>query len=318
VKIAFSAAVVLCAGALAATCATAEASAPATATAEASAPATATAEASPPGPIPYAYARHYVNGQVSRYAYTEQQTGSPTVTAVARLRSYVRHGIGGEQVRWVALDSGGQDLSAQARAFPPYHLSLDPRDPNGLALPDTQAAGELQGPVDDLLTFYVGLSAHTGIGDLHQPGQSRVDPTLLPGDFSNATTPVGQDLVQLTTTLTRLSARKATFSSSFQPPPQGGLTLTQPFMSSPVCGSTPNNFELVRAAGAQYIALWGCESFTLTTVVDRASGRIDSVQMANPLQLDAAVCQDQALTECSPIPPTTLLRTVQLTRVTGR
>ena len=75
---------------------------------------------------------------MSRYAYTEQQTGSPTVTAVARLRSYVRHGIGGEQVKWGALYSDGQDLSAQARAFPPYDLSLDPRDPDGLALPDTQ------------------------------------------------------------------------------------------------------------------------------------------------------------------------------------
>ena len=274
----------------------------------------ASASSSPWPPAPaYTYARHYVNGQVSRYSYAEQQTGSD-VTAVARLTSYVRRGIGGEQVNWVALYSNGQDLSAQARAFPPYDLSLDPRDPNGLALPNTQTAGQLQGPVDNLLTFYVGLSAGVGIDNLHQPGQSYVDPTPLSGNFSNATTPVGQDLIQLTTTLTSLSARQATFSSSYQPPPGGGLKLSKPFMSSPVCGSVPNNFELVQAQGAEYVALWGCESFTVTTVVDRASGQIVSVQMTNPIQLDGALCQDEALTKCSPIPPTTLKQTVQLTR----
>jgi hypothetical protein len=114
----------------------------------------------------------------------------------------------------------------------------------------------------------------TGTPALHQPGQSYVDPTLLSGNFANSTTPVGQDLIQLTTTLTSLSGRQATFTSSCQPPPQGGLQPYQPFMSSPVCGSTPNNFELVQAEGAEY----------------------------------------EALTECTPIPPTTLQRTVQYYR----
>jgi hypothetical protein len=288
---------VFCAGTLvAATCSSASAS-------------------SSPGPASpaYTYARHYVKGQVVRYTYTENESGA-VLTAVARLRSYVHHGIGGEQVKWVALDSGGQNLDAQARAFPPYNLSLDPRDQDGLALPNTQTAGLLQGPIEDLGTFYVSLSGRVGIDNLHQPGQSYVDPTLLSGNFSNATTPVGQDLIQLTTTLTGLSARRATFTSSYQPPSGGGLTLTQPWMDSPVCGSVPNNFEQVQAKGADWDAVWGCEQFTITTVVDRASGQIVSVQMTNPLQLDATQCLDEALTECSPITPFTLPRTVQLTR----
>ena len=296
-RIAFSAIVVFCAGTLVATCSAASAS------------------TSPP---PYTYARQYVNGQVSHYTYTEDQTatGQPetTITAVARLRSYVRDRIGGEQVKWVSLIADGQDLSAQARAFAQYDLSLDPRDPDGLALPDTQTAGQLQAPVDDLLNFYVDLSPLVGIGNLHQPGQSYVDPKLLSGNFSNATTPVGQDLTQLTTALTGLGAEQATFISSYQPPPAGGLQLSQPFMSSPVCGSVPNNFELVQAEGTAYVALWGCESFTITTVVDRASGQIISAQMTNPLQLDAVLCQDEAMTQCSPVSPTTLQRTVQLIR----
>lgn len=80
-----------------------------------------------------------------------------------------------------------------------------------------------------------------------------------------------------------------------------------------MCGSTPNNFELVQAEG-RVRRVVGCESFTVTTVVDRFSGQIVSVQMTNPLQLDRTLCQDEALTECTPIPPTTLQRTVLYVR----
>jgi hypothetical protein len=297
VRVAFSAIMVFCACILvAATC--------------------SPASASPlPGPptAGYTYHRFYINGQVTNYAYTEDEPGTE-VTAEAVLTSYVRHHIGGEQVNWVSLYSNGQNLSAQAQAFPPYDMSLDPRDPNGLTLPNTQTAGQLQNPIDDLYTFYGGLSYAVGIDNLHQPGQSYVEPTLLHGYFSSATAPFGQDLVQATTTLTSLTAQQATFSGSFQPPAGGGLTLSEPWMSSPVCGSTPNNFELVQEDGSQWLALWGCESFTTTIVVDRFGGRIISAQMTNPLQVDLTVCQDEALTECSPIQSTTLQRTVQLTR----
>lgn len=262
----------------------------------------------------YTYHRHYINGQVTRYSYTELITGGTEVTAEARLRSFIRHGIGGERIKWVSLFANGQDLSAQARAFPPYDMSLDPKNPGGLVQPDTQTAGELSNPILDLFTFYGGLSPFVGIGNLHQPGQSYVEPTLLHGVFSNATTPFGQDLVRVTTTLTSLTGQQATFTGSYQPPAEGGLTLSQPWMSSPVCGTTPNNFELVQQQGSQYQALWGCESFTTTTVVDRPSGRIVSAQMTDPLTVDLTVCQDAALTECSPIQTVSLLRTVQVTR----
>jgi hypothetical protein len=264
---------------------------------------------------PYTYARDYIKGEVSLYTYTEDEAingaEESNTTAVARLKSYVHGGIGGEQVKWVALSTNGEDLNAEALAFPPYDVSLDPRDLGSLALPDTQTAPDLQGPVDDLDTFYVGLSAHTGIGNLHQVGQSFVDPALLSGDFSNATTPVGQDLIQLTTTLSSLSDQQATFTSSYQPPPGGGLALTQAFMNTPLCGSVPNNFEQVQESGTVYQALWGCEQFTVTTVVSRATGQMISVQMTNLLQLDVTQCLDEALTECGPVAPLTLQRIVQ-------
>ena len=127
----------------------------------------------------------------------------------------------------------------------------------------------------------------------------------------NATTPVGEDLIQLTTTLTSLSDQQATFTSSCEPPPGGGLTLTRAFTNSPLCGSVPNNFEQIQESGTQYQALWGCEQLAVTTVVTRATGQIVSVQMTNQLQLDLTQCQDEALTECGPITPITLQRIVQ-------
>jgi hypothetical protein len=251
----------------------------------------------------YTYARHYADGQVTSFTYTEHQAGATAqITAVAKLTSYVRDGVGGEQVKWVSLTDAGHNLNAQAQAFPPYDLSLDPRAANALALPKQSIPAGLQGPVDDLLTFFVGLSTQAGVANLHAPGDSYVDPKPLSGNFSSATAPVGQDLIQLTTTLTALNSRQATFKSVYQPPPQGGLKLFRSFMNSPVCAGAPNNFQLVEAEGPQYIALWGCESFTITTVVDRASGQLVSVQMTNPLKLAGKLCQDKALTKCTAIP----------------
>jgi hypothetical protein len=197
----------------------------------------------------YTYARSYVKGQVSVYTYTEDESVAglpqPELTAVARLKSYVRGGI----------------------------------------------------------------------GNLHDAGRSVVDPTPLSGNFSSASTPVGQDLIQLTTSLTSLTDQQVTFTSYFQPPPGGGLNLTAPFMDSPVCGSVPNNFEevSVRQTGG-FRALWGCEQFTVTTVVSRSSGQIVSAQMSNLVQLDLTNCQDEALTECGADEPLTIQRTVTYSR----
>src|SRR5262245_10344167 len=83
--------------------------------------------ASPQALPGYAYARHYVSGQVTSFTYTEHDTGAAgPLTAVVKLTSYVRGGVGGEQVKWVALkDPAGHDLDAQAQASPAYDLSLD-------------------------------------------------------------------------------------------------------------------------------------------------------------------------------------------------
>lgn len=264
----------------------------------------------------YTYTRQYLDGQVARYTYTEQGAGATAgVTAVVQLTSVVHNGVGGERVRWVTLRDMGKDLTAQATAFPVYELSLDPRSKDALTLPEGPLPAALQGPVDDLLTFYVDLSDKVGIAKLHRIGSSYTDPVTLAGNFSSATAPVGRDVIQLTTTLTALNARQATFTSAYQPPQRRKLTPYRSSMSAPVCGSTPTNFQLVQLQGSRYIALWGCESFTVTTVVDRTSGQIVSVKMVNPLHLKGEVCPSPALIGCSAIPDTHQERLARLVRM---
>jgi hypothetical protein len=264
----------------------------------------------------FTYARQYVDGQVARYTYTEQRAGAPaTVTALVRLTSVVHNGIGGERVQWVALsDTSGHDLGALARTFPAYELSLDPRATNALTLPRQPIPAALQGPVDDLLTFFVDLSGRVGIAKLHRIGASYTDPAPLTGNFASATAPVGRDVIQLTTTLSALSASRATFTSAYQPPNRLVLKPYRTWMSAPVCGRAPNNFQLVQRQGTRYVALWGCESFTATTVVDRTGGQIVSVSMANPLHLKGALCPGPALTGCTALPDTRLQRLVKFVR----
>jgi hypothetical protein len=263
----------------------------------------------------YTYAWHYVAGQVVRYTYTEQRGGATTdVTAVVQLTPVVHGGIGGASVRWIALRDMGHDLTTLAQAFPAYELSLDPRATGTLTLPEQHIPAALQGPVDDFLTFFVDLSDKVGITKLHRVGNAYTDPKPLTGNFASATSPVGRDVIQLTTTLSALSTRQATFTSSYQPPQQRKLTPYRPWMSAPVCGKVPNNFQLVQRQGSRYIALWGCESFTVTTVVDRTSGQIVSVKMVNPLHLKGELCPSPALTGCTAIPDTHQERLVRLVR----
>ncbi len=264
----------------------------------------------------YTYARHYLSGQVTRYTYTERDAGSPAkLTAVAQLSSFGHGRTGGETVRWIALTSKqGQNLDAQAQALPAYTLSLSPGAKHGLRPPRANVSPELQGPVDDLLTFFVDLSPRVGIATLHRPGDSHVDAKLLGGNFANATTPVGHDVIQLTTTLTSQTARQVSFRSAYEPPRHRSLRPYRPWMKAPVCGRTPNNFQLVMSLGTRYTALWGCERFVVRTVVDRGSGRIVSVMMTNPLHLEGRLCPTLALTGCTPIPAIHQQRIVSLIR----
>lgn len=265
---------------------------------------------------PFTYKRVYTNGQITRYSYTEQDAGSTARrSATAELTTVVVNGVGSEIVRWVALqEKTGHDLSAQARGFSAYNLSLDPRSAP-LQRVSTQEVPELEGPVDDLLNFFVDLSPGVGVARLHAAGDSYTMAQPVSGDFSGAAVPLGRDLILLTTTLKRVDATQAEFQSSYQPPAGTGLPPYRPWMSAPVCGTAPNNFQTVEKQGPGFLALWGCESFVIDTIVDRLDGRIVSATMVNPLSLQGKFCQDAALTACSPIPDVHIERHVEIKRV---
>jgi hypothetical protein len=250
----------------------------------------------------YTYGWQYTAGQVLRYHYTSHQAGvQGATTAVARLATMFRNGVGGSRVRWTALTVDGQNLDSVARAYPPYEVSLDPADPK-LNIPKATIPATLQNPVDGLLTILVGLNPIIGIDQLHQAGTSYTYPHPLIGNFRNSTTPVGRDATRLTSTLKALTASNATFQSTFWRPRQSDLKLSRSWMASPVCGTTPNNFELVQSADGGYVALWGCEFFAVTTTVDRTTGHIISAVQHDSLHVDGRFCPTIALTSCTAIP----------------
>ena len=74
-----------------------------------------------------------------------------------------------------------------------------------------------------------------------------------------------------------------------------------------------DNFEIVQAAGSQYVALWGCESFTYVTKVARPSGHIISATEDDTLHLDGRLCPSLALTKCTAIPGVNEERLVSIT-----
>jgi hypothetical protein len=252
----------------------------------------------------YTYEWQYTPGQVLRYHYISRQTGVQGATsAVARLATMFHNGVGGSRVRWTALTVDGQNLNSVAQAYPPYEVSLDPADPK-LSIPKATIPATLQNPVDGLLTILVGLNPVIGIDQLHQAGTSYTYPHPLTGNFRNSTTPVGRDVTRLTTTLKALTASNVTFQSMFWRPGQSDLKMSRSWMTAPVCGTAPNNFELVQSANGGYVALWGCESFTVTTTVDRTTGHIISAMQHDSLRVDGRFCPTVALTSCTAIPAT--------------
>ena len=90
------------------------------------------------------------------------------------------------------------------------------------------------------------------------------------------------------------------------------------WMQRPVSGTSPNNFEQTQVVGKNRLnAMWGDERFTITTTVDRASGKILHATMTNQLKLMLRVECDPAFQACGPEFPFTITRKETLTLVPG-
>jgi hypothetical protein len=140
-----------------------------------------------------------------------------------------------------------------------------------------------------------------------------VNPESIKGDWSKwADARVGRDCLKLTVHLVALDEEVATLRADYDVPDAQCWEPSFDWMAAPVDGARPNNFEQVKRADPQWMALWGYETFSLNLKLDRKSKRIIAGDMDNPLDWHGRACLDDELQKCGDIPPMKYRRRLEL------
>jgi len=255
----------------------------------------------------YRYTRSLRTGDRVRYELRQRTEGaSGEVVAIAGLS--VEGEPIAEKVRWLSLATNGNE--PRPINLPTYDLFANPRSVLR-QLPSADA--DLTGIITDFYTFFFAASPLAGITEVSARGATYIRPEVVTGDWSDGSLfPLGQDHLRVTLRLRSLDSTSATFTTTFAPPTERTWTMHRPWMEPSVCGSQPNNFQMVRRQGAQFIAIWGCEEFSIETDVERATGRILRADMNNALRWHVRACQDEALTQCIDAPAINRARAASL------
>ncbi|MEM1023119.1 MAG: hypothetical protein AAGD10_10545 [Myxococcota bacterium] len=260
--------------------------------------------------------RAYEAGERFRYrlTVTSGMAGGETKTVVS-VSSHVVEKEGDafvERVSWEELRSltTSEDLTSHARALPAQTFSLDPNWSVDFEPPRDEA---MMSAVSDLFTFYVSASRFGGAGNLNSVGDRFLNPELIKGDWSKGMdTKVGRDCLRLSIHLVDLDEAVATLRADYEVPEESCWGPAFDWMSTPIDGVRVNNFEQVKRAGPQWMAVWGYETFTLTMKIDRRTGRIISGEMNSPLDWHGRACMDEGLEQCGDLPPMKYRRVLDL------
>jgi hypothetical protein len=124
---------------------------------------------------------------------------------------------------------------------------------------------------------------------------------------------VGQDQTELHLKLISTTPDAVVYESAFLQPRNPSLKMRREWMQPPVCGDSPNNFQMVRRQGPGFLVIWGCEEYTVLSKIIPSSGKISSAQMDNRLRWKMRFCNDPELTKCVDQPNLTRRRIVNLT-----
>ena len=158
------------------------------------------------------------------------------------------------------------------------------------------------------------MSAAAGVDQLSTAGDTFENPTIITSDLSNpGVTPIGDERTRLRLSLVSLTSRDATYQADFLPPAEPSLDMHRTWMKEPVCGSTPNNFQIIQRQDQGFLVAWGCEEFRVTTRVDRKTGKILSAYMDSQYRWKMRFCSDDELEGCVDRPDVTKRRHVYLT-----
>ena len=271
----------------------------------------------------FTYSRAYRLGSAFSYtlrtdSYNNGKLASETVSE-SRHEVVDIEGVPYEQISFVSLKettdpSAGtfQDLSDDARKVPSFLVSLDGRGKIKTPVLDVPS---MSGPVTDLVTYYVAMSQKIGASEVHNAGEVHQVAELMKGSWAdNVSKPLGDDVLQVSTTLVFLDANEAVFKSVFAPPERSSLSMSLPWMQEPVTDGINNNFQQIqRTAAGEFNIMWGNEGFTIITTVMRDTGIIEKATMRNDLKLRLKIGCDAQYAACQAELPLAISRAEVLT-----
>ena len=263
------------------------------------------------GQAEYRYERRPIPGEQLVYEMRTRTEGAPgELVAQLRVSANRRDSGAQEQIQWLSV---AHTITGQRYInLAPYDLLANPR-----TLIASSAVGgdaDLVGLITDLYTLFFAVSPLAGSQQVRRTGDSYTRPDFVIGDWSDGTLfQLGKDRLMLTVRLEALDAQRATFVTEFRPPRNGpSWPMPRAWMDAPVCEGTPNNFQMIRKNGSQFLAVWGCEEFTVRNFVQREGGRTISADMDNLLVWRVRMCRDEALSECVDAPNIRRRRVVTL------
>lgn len=236
------------------------------------------------------------------YEMRTRTEGAPgELVAKLRVIGNERGGRISEEVEWLSVSHTA--TGPRQADVPRYDLLANPR--TVIASSTAGDDPELVGLVTDLYTLFFAVSPLAGSQEVRRLGDAYVRPELVVGDWSNgATFQLGRDRLMVTVRLEAMDAERATFVTEFRPPRPDAPSwpMHRPWMEAPVCEGMPNNFQMIRKNDSQFLAVWGCEEFTVRSIVQRKGGRTISAEMDNRLVWRVRMCRDEALSACADAP----------------
>ena len=258
-------------------------------------------------PDEHSYQRRYVEGE--KYSYEVVTEGPEPDIAIADVEVRLDGSRPHEWIQWRSLESGSKDLSEAAKRMPGYSLSLLPDAPLPLVKPVDNP--EMMGPVTDFYTFYFAVSHLAGSDQVKRIGETYLRPEPVVGDWSDGKDFLaGQSRERVSIKLVTLTPRLAGYETTFAP--VGGTEFVASWMADPACDGQPNNFQMVKSQQPGYLAVWGCEHYSIHSDTDRRTGQILSAQMIDDLRWHLKFCQDRELQTCTPVPDLNQHRVVYL------
>jgi hypothetical protein len=264
--------------------------------------------------------RAYRAGEVLTYrmqARNQDREGTLSYEATATVE--VQKNAAGqcvESIAWSDYTRNGKPvpLNKACQAF----RQILSRSPGWVpSLPNLAEVKQVEGPVLDLLTFYVDLFMASLTG-LTKEGDHRYFPVPMTNSWAaGESLLVAEDSVDFDLTLQSVDTARqiATLLVKHVPPKEQRVKLQADWMKVPVAAGPNNWVQVARQADGSFLVEVGQESFEVVLRLDLTDGKILSAVMDNPVEVRRRVCKDAALVDAGEPLHYTIHRHIELALV---